>query len=134
MFARKTEGMVTAGNRQLLNCFHGRGMVKVTRIDKEVKLKQDPCNGFLLSAVEMQDDLRCGNDGVAMFCLKTEAFRRYCINANIALVRPEFLEHLRQEGRVWPRRQEAEQIPGADWPNRFRLAHMSLVKLMHPSF
>ncbi|CAK9091604.1 unnamed protein product [Durusdinium trenchii] len=42
-----------------------------------------------------------------------EAFRRYCINANIALVRPEFLEHLCQEGRVWPRRQEAEQIPGA---------------------
>ncbi|CAK9091601.1 unnamed protein product [Durusdinium trenchii] len=42
-----------------------------------------------------------------------EAFRRYCINANIALVRPEFLEELCQEGRVWPRRQEAEQIPGA---------------------
>ncbi|CAK8999442.1 Protein NLRC3 [Durusdinium trenchii] len=42
-----------------------------------------------------------------------EAFRRYCINANIALVRPEFLEKLCQEGRVWPRRQEAEQIPGA---------------------
>ncbi|CAK9050369.1 unnamed protein product [Durusdinium trenchii] len=42
-----------------------------------------------------------------------EAFRRYCINANIALVRPEFLEELCQEGRVWPRRQEAEHIPGA---------------------
>ncbi|CAK9038104.1 unnamed protein product [Durusdinium trenchii] len=42
-----------------------------------------------------------------------EAFRRYCVNANIALVRPEFLEQLCQEGRVWPRRQEAEEIPGA---------------------
>ncbi|CAK9108911.1 unnamed protein product [Durusdinium trenchii] len=42
-----------------------------------------------------------------------QAFRRYCINANIALVRPEFLEELCNDERVWPHRQEAEAIPGA---------------------
>ncbi|CAK9019225.1 LRR and CARD domains-containing protein 3) (Nucleotide-binding oligomerization domain protein 3) [Durusdinium trenchii] len=42
-----------------------------------------------------------------------EDFRQYCIDANVALVRPKFLEELCRAGGVWPRRQEAEKMEGA---------------------
>lgn len=44
---------------------------------------------------------------------KSQDFRQYCIDANVALVRPKFLEELCRAGGVWPRRQEAEKMEGA---------------------
>ena len=40
-------------------------------------------------------------------------FRRFLIEADIKLVRPEFLRQLHQAGEVWPRCQEAELLPRA---------------------
>ena len=42
-----------------------------------------------------------------------EDFRRYIIDADIKLVRPQYLRELLQQGRIFPRRQEAEAEPGA---------------------
>ncbi|CAE7494895.1 NLRP5 [Symbiodinium sp. CCMP2592] len=42
-----------------------------------------------------------------------EDFRRYIIEADIKLVRPQYLRELLAQGRIFPRRQEAEKEPGA---------------------
>ncbi|CAE6926652.1 NLRC3 [Symbiodinium sp. CCMP2592] len=42
-----------------------------------------------------------------------EDFLQYAIEAGIAFVKPRFLVSLDEAGGVWPRRQEAEQLPGA---------------------
>ena len=58
-----------------------------------------------------------------------QGFLDYCADANVKLVRAQYLKELHQQGRKWPRRQEAEVDKTSDGQSAL-LSHQELQEKM----